>query len=242
MLKLFQKYFKKGVIMANITELIPFNNACDEFISGKYILAEAKIKTIMKIISEDEKIRDIISSCVESTEFGKILSNSLKEIDDQYVLEMPNDDKDIVSLVYGLLYRFDSKQLDFYDFLSRFNSQDESSNQFNHFATNIIVPFKNSVNSIYSKRHVIVEAQDYQVNYYNKIKNCIRLIMNNIDNLKLKIDEKEEFTMLLNSLYIASDKNDKKLVFSLTIALDYFSRYNKKTRPSYLSIEECFLK
>ena len=112
---------------------------------------------------------------------------------------------------------------------------------FNKFAELLIVPFKNSVNSIYSKRHVIVDAQDYQVNYYNKIKNAIRLIMNNLDNLKLKIDEKEEFTMLLNSLYIASEKNDKKLVFSLTIALDYFSRYHKKTRNSYLTIEECFL-
>lgn len=228
--------------MANITELIPFNNACDEFISGKYILAEAKIKSIMKIINEDEKIRDIISSCVENTEFGKVLSNALKQDEDKYILDMPTEEKEIVALVYGLLYRFDSKQLDFYDFLSRFNSNDESSNAFNHFAENIILPFKSAVNAIYSKRHVIVEAQDYQVNYYNKIKNCIRLIMNNIDNLKLKIDEKEEFTMLLNSLYIASDKNDKKLVFSLTIALDYFSRYNKKTRQAYLSIEECFLK
>ena len=228
--------------MANITELIPFNNACDEFISGKYILAEAKIKSIMKIINEDEKIRDIISSCVENTEFGKVLSTALKQDEDKYILDMPTEEKDIVALVYGLLYRFDSKQLDFYDFLSRFNSNEESSNAFNHFAENIILPFKSAVNAIYSKRHVIVEAQDYQVNYYNKIKNCIRLIMNNIDNLKLKIDEKEEFTMLLNSLYIASDKNDKKLVFSLTIALDYFSRYNKKTRQAYLSIEECFLK
>ena len=228
--------------MANITELIPFNNACDEFISGKYILAEAKIKSIMKIINSDEKIRDIISSCVENTEFGKLLSSALIQDEDHYILEMPTEDKDIISLVYGLLFRFDSKQLDFYDFLSRLSSTDESTNQFNHFAQNLIVPFKNSVNSIYSKRHVIVDAQDYQVNYCNKIKNCIKLIMNNIDNLKLKIDEKEEFTMLLNSLYIASDKNDKKLVFSLTIAIDYFSRYHKKTRQSYLSIEECFYK
>lgn len=227
--------------MANITELIPFNTACDEFLSGKYILAEAKIKSILKIIEQDEKIRDIVYNCVDSTEFGKLLSTALKESDDHYIFEMPTEDKQIIALVYGLLFRFDSKQLDFYDFLSRFNKE-ESNNKFNYFAETIILPFKSSMNSLYSKRHVIVEAQDYQINYYNKIKNCIRLIMENIDNLKLKIDEKEEFTILLNSLYMASEKNDKKLVFSLTIGIDYFSRHHKKTRQSYLSIEECFLK
>ena len=35
-------------------------------------------------------------------------------------------------------------------------------------------------------------------------------------------------------------KNDKKLVFSLMIGLDYFTRAHKKSRNAYLTLEECF--
>ena len=61
-----------------------------------------------------------------------------------------------------------------------------------------------------------------------------------MDNYKLGLNDKDEFTMLLNSLYLASDKNDKNLVYSLMIALDYFTKYHKKVRKTYLSLEECF--
>ena len=64
--------------------------------------------------------------------------------------------------------------------------------------------------------------------------------MDNINGYKLKMNEKDEFTMLLNSLYIAAEKNDKKLVYSLMVAIDYFSRYNRKTRSAYFMLQECF--
>ncbi|MCQ2564779.1 MAG: hypothetical protein MJ152_02845, partial [Clostridia bacterium] len=108
------------------------------------------------------------------------------------------------------------------------------------FASQVIVPFNVALNSIYSKRHIIVEGSDYQTNYYNKIKTSIHIIMDNINGYKLKMNEKDEFTMLLNSLYIAADKNDKKLVYSLMVAIDYFSRYNRRTRSAYLMLQECF--
>ena len=68
----------------------------------------------------------------------------------------------------------------------------------------------------------------------------IKLILKNIDSCKLNMNQKEEFTMLLNSLHMASEKNDKKLVFSLMIGIDYFSKSNKKARNAYYMLEECF--
>ena len=68
----------------------------------------------------------------------------------------------------------------------------------------------------------------------------IKLIVKNLDSYKLNMNQKEEFTMMLNSLYLASEKNDKKLVFSLMIGLDYFTKCNKKSRHAYLMLEECF--
>ncbi len=228
--------------MAQIAELIPFNTACDEFISGKYILADIKISSILRIIAEDEKLKDIVSSCLESYDFNTIFKHSIHTKGNAYELNVPTNEKELIAFVFSLLYKLDNKDINFYDFISQFykNDSDEPGKEFYNFANAIIIPFKNAVNSLYSKRHVIVEADDYQKNYYNKLMNTTRLIAKNIDSYKLKMTEKEEFTMLLNSLYLASEHNDKKMVYSLMIALDYFSRINKRTKSAYLSLEECF--
>ncbi len=228
--------------MAQINELIPFNTACDEFVAGKYILADLKIASILKIIASDDKLKDIISSCLDTYEFNTAFNRAVREEKDQLILNAPSNNKDIIAFVFSLLYRFDNKSFDFYEFLSKFykNPAEVQGKEFYNFANALIIPFKNAVNNMYSKRHVLVEADDYQKNYYNRIMTTIRLIAKNVDTYKLKINEKEEFTMLLNSLFVASEKNDKKLVYSLMIGLDYFSRANKRTRNAYSSLEECF--
>ena len=225
-----------------VHDLINFNTACDEFVNGKYILADVKISSLLNIIAEDEKLRNIVASTLEDYDFKEKLINATKSEGNGYVLILPTDEKEIIAFVYSLFYRFNNKTIDFYDFISQYYKSDDENpgKEFYNFANAIITPFKNAINSIYSKRHVIVESDDYQKNYYNKLITTVKLIVKNIDNFKLKMNEKEEFTMLLNSLYLASQKNDKKLVFSLMIGLDYFTRCNKRTRNAYLMLEECF--
>ena len=141
------------------------------------------------------------------------------------------------------MYKFTSGSLKFYNFLTQFYGEETANEKaFNEFAKTVIIPFKNAINTIYSKRHILVETNDYQNNIYNKIMSTIKLIVKNLDAYKLNMNQKEEFTMLLNSLYLASEKNDKKLVYSLMIGLDYFTKSNKKSRVAYLSLEECFEK
>lgn len=228
--------------MNKIQELNSFNTACDEFVAGKYILVDIKIGSILNQIEKDDKLLSIVNDCTQEFDFNAKLKEYVIESNNTYRLAMPTNDNDIIAFVYTLLVKFKSNNLDFYQFLAKFYNTDDDVNNKNfvNFATSIMIPFKNAINSIYSKRHVIVSSGDYQDNYYNKIMSTTRLIADNIDNFKLKLNEKEEFTMLLNALYLASQKNDKKLVFSLMIGLDYFTKANKKARTAYLSLEECF--
>jgi len=110
----------------------------------------------------------------------------------------------------------DNKTIDLYTFLTDFFHEEEAEagKEFINFTNNIIVPFKTSIDNIYSSRHIVVNSTDYQLNYFNKIMSTIQLIIKNSDNYRLKINEKEEFTILLNALYLASENNDKKQVFS----------------------------
>ena len=229
--------------MSNIQELKPFNNACEEFISGKYILVDMKIASILNIIAGDEKLANIVNSCTQGYDFIEKSKEHLVVNDTEAYISLPATDQEVIAFVYNLLYRFKSGNIDFYEFLTTFyGAESANGKEFGEFTKAIIIPFKNALNSIYSKRHILVESSDYQNNYYNKIMSTIRLIVKNLDAYKLNMNQKEEFTMLLNSLYLASEKNDKKLVYSLMIGLDYFTKCNKKSRVAYLSLEECFEK
>lgn len=226
--------------MNNIQELIPFNTACDEFIAGRYILADVKIASLLDLIAKDEKLTDIVSSALKGFDFNACFESLFKD-KESFESSLPDDDMQIIALVFNLLYRFNNKMINFYDFITKyFASNDGAGKEFYNFANNIIIPFKEAINKAYSNRHIIVDTSEYQNNYYNKIKAQVKLILSNADNYKLKMNEKEEFTMLLNALYLASDRNDKKMVYSIMIGLDYFTKFYKKTRSAYLSLEECF--
>lgn len=224
-----------------VKELSNFNNACDEFVLGKYILVDMKITSILKMIADDEKLANIVNSCIGASDFNSLCKQCLINKEEDFSIVMPSDDVSIISFVYNLLYRFKSGDLDLYKFLKKYYNQDTvGSSEYSEFARTAIIPFKDAINRIYSKRHVLVESNDFQTNYYNRIMSTIKLIVKNVDAYKLNMNDREEFTMLLNALYLASEKNDKKLVFSLMIGLDYFTRAHKKSRNAYLTLEECF--
>ena len=225
--------------MSEIKELIPFNVACQDFMQGKYILADMKIYSILKTVEDDLKLKQIISSCLEDFNFQENFNACIKQNNEQPYFSLPTDEKQIIAVVYSIFSALRNKTINFTDFLKTFFSANGEI-EILKFAEAILLPFQKAINSLFNKMHIVIETDEFQNNIYNKLKTNIKLILSNIDNFKLKITEKEEFTMLLNSLYLASEKNDKKLVYSLMIGLDYFSKTNKKVRNAYLSLEECF--
>lgn len=231
-----------GEFMQIIQELVPFNTACEQFITGKYILADSKIASILNIVTISESIKEIISCCLDNFNFSTCISSQNVDGKEIVTFNLPTNENDIVASVYSLLNSFKSNKINFYDFISsNFPEENGANDSFYQFAKHIIQPFQNALNSIYSKRHILVETDEYQKNIFNRIKTNVKLILSNMNNYKLKLNQKEEFTMMLNSLYFASEKNDKQLVYSLMIGIDYFSKCNKKIRNVYLSLEECFV-
>ncbi len=226
-----------------VQELNEFNSICDEFSSGKYILVDGKINSLLKCIENNEKLKNIVFSCLDEYEFTSVFKEEIGRLDFLTHVAVPTEERQLVSLVYNLLYRIQTKTLNLNEFLTNYFANSTDMNEaFEQFSNSLIIPFKNAVNSLFSKKHVIVDSPEYQENYYNKIKTNVNLILDNIDNYKLKLEDKEEFKMILTSLFTASDKNDKKLVFTLMIALNYFAKFHKKVRPAYLTLEDCFEK
>lgn len=207
-------------------ELNQFNDACEQLLNGKYVLLDVKLASILKIIDENEKLKIIISNALNKFNFSNAFNDEITEN-----ILIPNGDYEIISFIYTFLYKSKNNEL---------NLDKEGSATLCKVITKILPNFQNAINNVYSKNFKQIEAEEYQNNIFNTLKSTITLILNNLDKYKFNTTNKEEFLMLINSLHQASDKNDKKLVYSLMIGLDYFTLSNKKLRNIYLTLEECF--
>ena len=96
------------------------------------------------------------------------------------------------------------------------------------------------MNEEYSKTYEMTATEDYQNNLYHKLSNVAKVNLENIDEVKLKDIEKEELGLLLNAMMDASDKNDRKLVYTLMVGIEYFVKYNKRVKHIYLQLKDCF--
>ena len=207
-------------------DLNQFNIACEQLLSGKYILIDIKISALLKIVDENDKLKNIVSNSLNEFDFSYAFNNELN-----VNILLPESDKEIISFVYTFLYKFKNNELNL----------GENANEIITQLIIVLLPkFQNAMNNLYNKNHQEIETDEFQQNIYNNIKSTITLVLENLNKYKFNTTNKEEFLMLINSLFQASEKNDKKLVYSLMIGLDYFTQTNKKLRSIYLALEECF--
>lgn len=219
-------------------DLKQFNLACDDFIAGKYILANIKVKALINAIHSSEKLTNLVSNALEGFDFNLAFKESVTSAG----LKLPDNNQNVIAYCFNVLYNLDVGTVTFLDFLSKYFSSQKANGgeEFRLFADTIIQPFKTAVNAEYAKTYEMTATEDYQSNLYHKLSNVAKVNLDNIDEIKLKDIEKEELELLLNAMIDASDKNDKKLVYTLMVGLEYFVKYNKRAKNIYLQLKDCF--
>lgn len=220
-------------------DLKVFNESCEDFLNGKYILAEYKISSILKAINNSDKLKNIVISCIENYNFSEQLKAAVGE---NLIITLPDTAKGIIAFCFSLLYNIDNKNIKFYDFLLTYYNYNEISNleSYKSFAMNIILPFKEAINNVFMKTHILVDSEDYQSNIYNKLRKICDYVLNNLEEYKLKGVYLEEFEILIKSMSSACKRNDKDGVYALLVGLDYFSTEHKKVKIVYEQFKECF--
>ena len=220
-------------------DLKKFNQACDEFANGKYILANVKIKAILSAISDSAKFTDLITECLQDFDFKLAFQDSITE----QGLILPTGDKCVVGYCFNLLYNINNGSINFLDFLTTyFSKEDVKGEEFKDFVACIITPFKTAVNALYQEMYLMTDSEDYQNNLFHKLTNISKCNLDIIDDFKLKEIQKDELSLLLNAMMLASDKNDRKIVYALMVGIEYFAKANKGAKTLYLEFKDCFLR
>ena len=219
-------------------DLKQFNLACEDFVAGKYILANIKVKALINSIHSSEKLTDLVSNALDGFDF----SLAFKESVTSEGLALPHGDKNVIAYCFNILYNLDEGTITFLDFLSKYfaSSKLSGGEEFKAFASTIIQPFNRAINREYKNMYEMTSSEDYQNNLYHKLSRVAEVNINNLDNIKLKELEKEELEYLLTAIKEASDKNDRKLIYALMVGMDYFVKANKRAKDIYLQLKDCF--
>ena len=219
-------------------DLKQFNIACQDFIAGKYILANIKLKTLINSINSSEKLTDLVSNCLDGFDFGLAFKESVTSEG----LHLPHGDKQVIAYCFNILYNLDEGTVTFLDFLSKYfgSSKLSGGEEFKLFSTTIIEPFKRAINNEYKLLYQMTKSEEYQNNLYHKLANVAKINLNEIDDIKLKDIEKDELRYLLDAIIISSERNDKKTIYALMVGIDYFVKNNKRAKHIYLQLKDCF--
>lgn len=219
-------------------ELKQFNKACEDFLLGKYILANIKIKALLDTIGNNNRLTEIAEKALSELDFTSAFNASITDSG----LMLPTEDNQIIAYCYHVLYNIDMGTVSFLDFLNNYFSHDNNTgtDQFKLFADTIIKPFNKAINNIFESTYSKTVTEDEQVNVYHKLKGVAQVNLDNIELVKLKGVEKEELSLLLKAIVIQSERCDKKQVYALMVGLEYFAKFNKKARNIYLQLKDCF--
>lgn len=126
--------------------------ACNEFIDGKYILADIKIGKILTAISQSDKLYNLLAESLINYDFDKELNKiqSMNKRDGYAFLTLPDDYNVVVPFVFSLLVEIDSKHLSFGDFLSAsFPLSNSQKEEYEAFGKYIITPFRDAIAHIF---------------------------------------------------------------------------------------------
>lgn len=199
------------------TEIEKFFSACDEFINGKFILADIKIAKLLRAITESPTIYNIVAENLINYDYKKesvLLEEDCKAKNDGNLI-LPEDKDVVIPYVFSLLVEIDSKQINFNEYLeNNFVSASSQKEEYEAFAYCIIIPFKNAIAKAVG---LDIDADE---------ENCKDLkedlqenepkIEHSNDQKKeevKEIEEKDEETLLFDRLSRMASIIDDKLIF-----------------------------
>ena len=125
-----------------------FFTACDDLITGKFILADTKINELLRSIATNSDLTGLFSAVTARFDYAAVKSACLKTPAGIARGEafLPSERSDVLAFVFCLLTDFDSGAIKFNDFLLRYFYEDGSyTASYSLFVNRMIRPFRDIV-------------------------------------------------------------------------------------------------
>ena len=146
----------RGGLMDNLTQerledVKIFVDSCNEFINGKFILADMKIAKILKAIAASEDIYNLLAECMINFDFEYELKKCcVKNSTENGSFALPTETYKLIPVVFCLLVQIDSKRIDFDYFLkTQFPYAKGQNEEYERFSMQVVAPFRNAIAGLF---------------------------------------------------------------------------------------------
>lgn len=149
---LYRGEFMSDLSQKQVEELQDFVDACNEFINGKFILADMKISKILKAIAGSEDIYNLLAECMLNFDFESELKKCcVKNATESGSFTLPNETYKLIPVVFCLLVQIDSKRIDFNYFLkTQFPYAKGQNEEYEKFSTEVVAPFRDAIAGLFN--------------------------------------------------------------------------------------------
>lgn len=195
----------------NENEIKDFLKACNDFINGKFILAEVKISKVLQEIAKSKDIYNVIAECLNGYDFEREFSKSrANNLVGGSNFRLPIESHKIIPLVFCLLVEVDRKRIDFNYFLkTQFSHAETQKEEYEAFIATVMVPFRDAFKNMFGiddkEQEKLPEAE---VNVLDKPK------VEKIEEIKIEqLPEEELEEEDLNDFFISIAKLAEEIKF-----------------------------
>ena len=232
--------------------LIDFFEACNEMISGRFILSDTKVSNILKCIVKSELLYNLYSNCMSNFKFANVLARCVSSNPNNGgYFEMPVESKEIMAFVTCLLLEVDKKNISLQTFVTEnFFSSDGYNISYSNFALSVLVAYKNAVASMlgvdetgkvindvdFQEQKASLEESMEKPEADDETKILLASLVMNINELKnaineerkIKYNEKEDLMIVIKALSRAIHIEELLIINALLVPLETaFAKYKK---------------
>ncbi len=135
----------------NENEVKDFLKACNDFINGKFILAEVKLSKVLQEIAKSKDVYNVIAECLNGYDFEREFARSrANNLVGGSNFRLPIESHKIIPLVFCLLVEIDRKRIDFNYFLkTQFSHAETQKEEYDAFITTVMVPFRDAFKNMF---------------------------------------------------------------------------------------------
>ncbi len=234
-----------------INKILNFIAHCNEFINGKFLFANLKLKEISQAMEDSEQISLLLSQC--ETEFKYSLEQTkafIKTPTKPGYFVKPEEPDKFIALCHMLIKDFALEVKDFDSFVKKYFEDEKISNQ-EKFCKQILEPFKNLISDYFElskdnetffqivevKKELPVEVkidkcENTKSQIYLEMSEVCKNLITQIKANEFDKDVKNSALIILLELIRACEREDEQNVYALLIGLSFIE--DKFKSLSYL--------
>ena len=229
-----------------------FYEACDELITAKIIIADAKVSKVIRSVVSCPSLLEIVGEALVGYNFANELNKSVTgTVQKGSKITLPSEPYRVIAFVFSLLSEFDSKHIDLQEFICQYFPQDSLAESFKVFNEQLIVPFRDFLcewvgfkerkepqkieeaenNTQEAEMNEKTISSDTVEVFFDDISMILNQIKETINlDSKIKPDRLSELNITINALLEVAKMQNFKIFNALLISLNYLIAPIKSVR------------